>query len=242
MSHRERITIYSILGLVVILNLSLLFAPQGKAAIAAASEWFQDLGPADRLILNGENRLHVRNVEGRLSWSDNEHGRAYGLGFIQLSKVLNALMERPALAEEREALQNDLQARADAYESQLEEISGQLNNLPENSPEFARILEQGQAIYNEYLQWNQEAATLRDRLVSEQYARSYNELVAAVDVVADRRGVDLVLRFSPNRAEFDDDNTDQALVEIQQRIAIKYPDGLDLTDDVITELALVIEG
>ena len=68
--------------------------------------------------------------------------------------------------------------------------------------------------------------------------KAYKELTSAVNVVADKLGVDIVLRFIPTDNEFKAVNGDQALSEVRLRSAVKYPEKLDITSEVLEELSL----
>ncbi len=50
-----------------------------------------------------------------------------------------------------------------------------------------------------------------------------------------------MLRFIPADLDFDAVNPAQAYTGIRGRLALKYPESLDLTDDVIEELGLELE-
>ena len=67
-------------------------------------------------------------------------------------------------------------------------------------------------------------------------------MIDAVEVVADRNDIDTVYRFIPTDEAFEADNPDQAMVAIRLRTALRYPDELDITDDVMDELSLDIDG
>jgi hypothetical protein len=66
-------------------------------------------------------------------------------------------------------------------------------------------------------------------------------VIAAVDVVADRLGIDVVFRFIPTANDFQSFNSGQAYVSVRARIALKYPEALDITDEILEELALDVE-
>ncbi len=93
----------------------------------------------------------------------------------------------------------------------------------------------------EYEQWRRERARRRGKLAAHQIEDSYRELVAAVEVVAERLDIDLVFRFIPTTNEFQALNPPQAYTAVRARLALKYPEALDITDQVLEELALEVE-
>ena len=64
---------------------------------------------------------------------------------------------------------------------------------------------------------------------------------AAVDVVAERRNIDLVYRFVPTEREFEALTPDVAEKEVFLRAALRYPEDLDITNDILEELSLELE-
>jgi hypothetical protein len=59
-----------------------------------------------------------------------------------------------------------------------------------------------------------------------------------VDVVADRRKIDLVYRFIPSQTPFESQDLGNAMVQVQGRTFLRAPEQIDLTADVLKELNL----
>ena len=95
-----------------------------------------------------------------------------------------------------------------------------------------------QALMQEYQQFNQLSRGRITQLESRQLERSYRELIEATEIVADRRSIDFVFRFIPTAKSFDTQNAEQAMLQIQLRTFLKYPESVDITDLVIEELDL----
>jgi hypothetical protein len=88
------------------------------------------------------------------------------------------------------------------------------------------------------MNWQQSALQRTGKLDADQLERAYRELVAAVEIVADRRGIDMVYRFIPTGEPFEAENPEQAMMAIRLRDALRYPTELDITADVMEELHL----
>ena len=75
-----------------------------------------------------------------------------------------------------------------------------------HEPTFIGTLDVQRA-YQELLQererWRREGAKRLGKLAAEQIEQAYRDLVAAVEVVAERRDIDLVFRFIPTGNDFD---------------------------------------
>ena len=79
---------------------------------------------------------------------------------------------------------------------------------------------------------------IQQKLGAEQVETAYRELVEAVDIVAEREGVEIVIRFVPVSDPFETDDLDLASDQVRRRLLLRYPDAIDLTSRVETELGL----
>lgn len=240
MPSRERITIYGLLVILIALNLSLLLGRTGTPAFAdpqAAGPG--DLGPVQFLTLRGDAEdIALRNRGGRLAWGEAAYDRAYSVAYVYIGKVLNPLMKSDAFEEERQPLMEELQETEAEYRQRLDEIQKRLRELDPNSEEARATYEEGSSVYEEFMNWQQSALRRTGKLDAEQLERAYRELVAAVEIVADRKGIDTVYRFIPTSEPFDAENPEQAMMAIRLRDALRYPEELDITTDVMEELHL----
>ena len=75
-------------------------------------------------------------------------------------------------------------------------------------------------------------------LEAEQLERSYRELIEAMEIVADQRSIDFVYRFIPTSEPFGTQSAEQAMLQIQLRTFLKYPEAVDLTQHILDELDL----
>ena len=58
------------------------------------------------------------------------------------------------------------------------------------------------------------------------------------EIVADQRSIDFVYRFIPTAEPFGTKNAEQAMLQIQLRTFLKYPEAVDITQHVMDELDL----
>lgn len=240
MKSAERFVIYSALVVLAAINAVFVLSNTGKSAMAEAAAWFADLGPADSLkLLDNDKELVLRNKAGRIAWGDDDFHRTYTVGFVDISRALNPLMESPAFAEERETLRKELDASEQDYRTKLEAMGEQIQGMERDSPQTKEKIDEYRKLYDEYMHWAQETAVpKRNELDVKHLQQAYRELVSAVNVVADKMGIDIVLRFIATDKDFKAANAEQALTEIRLRTAVKYPDKLDITNEVMQELSL----
>ena len=229
MNNRERILIYGALTLLIGLNIAVLSDGRGRSAWAddlADEVW---LGPAAALTLVGDedNPLVLRNVDGRLAWEDNEYARAFSTAFVHVGKALVPLMQANEYVEE--------------YRQLEAENREEHKDMAPDDPGAAEVQQAFQSMLQQREQWRVTGSRQLGLLAAGQVEKAYRDLIAAVEVVADRRRIDLVFRFIPTGNEFKALNPPQAYTGIHARIALKYPAGLDITDEVMEELALEVE-
>src|SRR5688572_26650419 len=240
MKVSERSIIYPALILLAAMNLLFLLSTSGRSAFAEAAAWLAELGPAEALkLVDGQKEITVRNRDGRLAWGEGDFRQSYSIGFVDISRALNPLMESQAFMDEREALRKELEASESDYKTRLEGINSQLEGLDRESPQFQEKWEEGRKLYEEYSTWARDVAMRRhNELAVKHYQQAYKEMTSAVNVVADKLGVDMVLRFIPTENDFKSTDAEGALNEIRLRTAVKYPEKLDITSEVLEELSL----
>ena len=242
MNSHERIAIYGALALLLALNLSTMLGLGTPGALADATSVDDELGPAATLILTDEDEsLVLRNTAGRLAWADNAHGRAYSVAFMAPNKAMEPLLEADQLVEERQALQDELQTNAQEFQRRIKAYEQQNARVTPDNPRAAEVQQTYQAMRVEYEQWQVRANTRMGQLTASHIEQAYRDIVAAVEVVAEREGIDIVYRFIPTADEFRAVNPPQASLAAAQRLALVYPDALDITDAVLEELSVETE-
>ncbi|MCI0674604.1 MAG: OmpH family outer membrane protein [Phycisphaerales bacterium] len=239
MKSVERISLYTLLVVLTAGNFLFLLSSPGRTAIADAAAWLGELGPAEAVKLtDGEKELALRTKSGRLAWGDGDFRQSYTVGFVDISRALNPLMETQAFTDEREALRAEFESAEKDFRAKLEALDQQIRSLERESPEAREKVEEFNRIQEEAREWFRGAVTRRNELDVKHYQQAYRELTSAVNVVADKLGVDIVLRFIPTDKEFKSLDAEQALTEIRLRTAVRYPEKLDITTDVLNELSL----
>ncbi len=243
MNNRERILIYGALTLLIGLNIAVLSDGHGQSAWADDLGDEVRLGPAAALTLVGDedNPLVLRNVDGRLAWEDNEYARAYSVAFVHVGKALGPLMAADEYVEEYSQLEAEIREKDEELSEDILAFSEEHKDLTPDDPGLGQAQQAFQALLQQREQWRASGSRRLGLLAARQIERAYRDLVAAVEVVADRRQIDLVFRFIPTDNEFQAISPPQAYTGIHARIALRYPQALDVTDEVMEELALEVE-
>lgn len=239
MNSHERIILFGALLAVGAWNIALHAGLAGRTAHADLAMEPADLGPADRVILAAEDaNLELRSAGGRLAWGEDESSRAYSVAYMHIGRALEQMMdsqqfvdERTDFDEEFEAKFTELRDRFEAWQDRNPNASPDQPPPPEAQQEFRELMQANQ-------QLEQDRMTRSGQLLAQQVERAYREVVTAVNVVADRRKIDIVYRFIPTENEFQAQTPDQAYLAISSRTILRSPEKLDITDAVMEELAL----
>ncbi len=209
-----------------------------RAAAARAIPLLADLGPADALILDGKDSLRVTNVDGRLSWSDQPGGRAFSLGTVHVGRILNALLKSDTYATELAELSESRKAKTEEFERRYREMMEKAKGIDKDSPEFPAMREQFESFQKEYQLWTSTSETAGREMMARHYQSAYRDIREAVEVVADKRKIDLVMRFVPPTDKIEPGDDADVVRQLSARTFLRVPESIDLTEDILTEMNL----
>ena len=122
--------------------------------------------------------------------------------------------------------------------SSLESLREEGQSLQPDDPSVPEMRQRWDQAYAEFQRLQKIAVETRARLLAEQMESSYTEIVEAVNVVSERLEIDIVLKFIPPDGEFNLGNPDSMMSQIRLRTALRIPEGIDITDEVLAELGL----
>ncbi|MDG2094016.1 MAG: OmpH family outer membrane protein [Phycisphaerales bacterium] len=242
MSRFERLITWSTMMLLVGSCIAM-FVHSSNNAMAWNMEKAPELGPASQLTLQAEDgsMSDLKMVDGRLSWGVEPQQSTQSVAYVHIGALLPLLMSQEERVEERAALRERLTEDAQVLIDQLDTIKSNMEDLTPGEEEHQAQLQMGQAIAQQLQSFQQEAIAEEDAKTSEQLEKCYRELVAAVNVVADRQKIDTVFRFIPTDDEFSTGDSNSAMLQIRLRTFLRYPDRDDITEDIAEELNLTLE-
>lgn len=202
-----------------------------------------DLGPADALSLRNEagDQIVLRNREKRLSWSDRPSARTYTLGFVQVEKVFKAFTRSEAFVEGSKRIEEETAPKRDSYKEQLGKLAERIRAAGQDTPEGQQLIEEYKKLAKEYEDWNRKEMERRNQQAAALISRSYDEMRAAIDVVAQRLDLDIILQAYDADKGLTSTDTRQALADFTYRAVLRFPGQLDITADVLSELNLKAE-
>jgi len=236
MRHRERVVVY---GLLALLAASVLMPGRGDSTAEARTILADDLGPADALVLRGsKGDLRVRDSGGRLGWGDRPTDRAMSIAAVHVDKLMSRLMASARFVDERTALEEQERAKMKTFEQRREEFLRQYGRISPEHPDFERASEELKAFREAIDQWHTELGEMQEKMFKEQINSAWKDLTSAIDVVSERRGVDLVLRFVPTSESFEAEDPTGGVTQVSSRSILRMPESIDLTPEVMRELNL----
>lgn len=198
-----------------------------------------DLGPADSVILTGKSgNLTLKNGDGRLQWGDQATSKAWSVAAVNTDKVMKLLLKSSRFEDERKALEEEAKKKDEDFRKRYKELEEKYKDMDPKSPAFEEGREAVNAFFKEHGEWRDSISTKFGKMQADQIEKAYRELTAAVDVVADRQKLDLVLRFIPTADKFEADEVGEAMMRVQGRTFVHYPESIDISAEVMKELNL----
>ncbi len=213
-----------------IASVSGISTPQAVAGAPRAN----DLGPADALLLGtgaGKDPLRIAAKDGRVSWGDRATDRAWSVAAVDVDTVMRKLLDAPSFADVRKEAQEKAQAEEAEFEKRAQDI--QTKAPTDGSAPSPEIQMEWGKLQEDYGAWLETTRAATEKLSAEQFEQAYRELVAAVETVSDKESIDVVLRFRPTAKPFEVERAGDAIVQIQSRTLLKYPESIDITPEVM---------
>lgn len=242
------VLIYSLLVFVLADRIPDLLAPGQPLALAQTAEAPNRIGPAAALELidvdddaddDGEDkRLVVRNDAGRIAWGEHPTSRALSMAVVQAGPIVKDMLMRPQFAEELKVLQRESDDEQNAWVTKMGDVSKKLEGLNRSSPEYRQIYDEYQRLHKEYTTWRDSFIKRRDAVAAKQVTAVYDELVAAVDIVAKRLDIDIVMQARSPSDELSQTDYSKAGWDIALRTILKFPESIDITEQVRDELGI----
>ncbi len=236
MRSTERVVVY---GALAALTATIFLRAIDRPASALAAPAPADLGPADALILTGkESNLTLKNADGRIGFGDQATAKVWAMGAVNSDKLMKLLLKSERFEEERKRLEETAKGKDEDFRKRYSELESKYKEMDPKSPDFETGRKEVETFFHEVEAWRKEISTKLQKLQAEQMEKAYREMTSAVDVVAERQKVDVVLRFVPTSQAFDSTSPADAMLQVQVRTFLRYPETIDLTPELMKELSL----
>ena len=209
-----------------------------RSASARVMPLPQDLGPADALVLSGKSDLRVTNVDGRISWSDQPSSRVFSIGTVHVGRILGALLQSDKFSTEESELASSRQKIGEEFEARYKAMLEKAKGIEKDSPDFPAARAEFEDFQQEYTAWSTQSEKELDAMRTRHYQTAYADLREAVEVVSDRRKIDLVMRFVPASDKIVSGEEASLAQQLMARTFLRSPDSIDITEDILTEMNL----
>ena len=160
------------------------------------------------------------------------------MGAVNSDKVMKLLLRSERFEEERKRLEEAAKGKDEEFRKRFQELEAKYKDLDPKSPDFEAGRAEVESFFKEVEAFRKETGDSLGKLQAEQIEKAYREMTAAVDVVGERTKVDLVLRFVPTAQPFDVSSPADAMLQVQVRTFLRYPEAVDITAEVMKELSL----
>jgi hypothetical protein len=221
---------------------SLLVTTLPARTVVADAVPANDLGPADRLLLSaqdGKEPLAIVNRGGAPGWG--KEARAWNIGALHVSKILNKVIEGERYKAERDAITEEERKGREDFDRRFAELREKYGQIKPDSPERADAEQAIGAFRQEFEIWSRGMREAQAKLFSEQYDRAYKDVREATQVVSDRQGIDMVVRFIPPADALEPGEPASVFLQLQARTFVTMPESIDLTQDVAKELNITLD-
>jgi len=210
-----------------------------RTAIATALPAADELGPTDAVALRGKDgEIRVRNEGGRPAWGTEPTARAWSMAAVNSDRIMKLLLRSERFDEERKQLEESGREKDAEFRRRFQDLESKYKDLTPDSPGFADGRAEVEAFFREVEQFRKETGDRLGKLQAEQIERAYREMAAAIDVVAERQKIDVVFRFVPTSQAFESGTAADAMLQVQVRTFLRYPEEIDVTAEVMKEMSL----
>jgi Skp family chaperone for outer membrane proteins len=195
-----------------------------------------ELGPADSIVIAGKVPVKLTNVDGHVAFGDGASHRIYSMGTVNVSKGVRALMESSRFATERERLNDERTSKEEEFERRAKDLRERITKAGDDEDADPKLREDIEAFQQDVGEWGESHEKAQRDLIASQYETAYSDLREAVEVVADRRKLDIVMRFVPASEKLEPGTPDDIARQLLARTFVRIPEALDITDEVMREL------
>ena len=198
-----------------------------------------DLGPADALILSGsDGAVTVTNQGGRMSWAESPTSRAYSIGCVFIDPVMKGILSSGRFSDVRQKFDDEARIQGEEFERRSKSLQEKYPDLKPEDPNFEIARRDFKALQVEYEQWLAALQKIQSKHMAEQVQNAYREMIAALEIVADRKKIDFIYRFVPPDRPFESVDLSDAMMQVQGRPFLRYPAATDITEELSKELGL----
>lgn len=243
MDKIRNLMVYGTLATLIIIQFARQPASESAQAAARSAADKTILGPADFIELIDENGeiVKLRAAKGRIAWSDHRSGRALSVAFVQVIEVIQKAMDTEEMRALAKSKTEEHDNRYREYAAKFEEFKKRTEGLGTSDPRYREIYAEYQALTKEYEAWTQSEKQETNRLHLVALTKGRADFQAAIEVVAKRMDIDVVLQSHSPTEKLDDDYS-RATYDLQGQDVVHYPDAIDITTDVCKELGITLDA
>lgn len=153
-----------------------------------------------------------------------------------IPSIVNQLMQSERFAPVRENLLPDVRDRLRDIREEMQDIREDLEGASPDDPDAQASARQFRTLSRELAELQQQLVNAVERKTAEQIAECFALARSSASAVAEDLGFDYVISTGDPDEDLNTDATEVTLRQITARPVVKFPRGVDITDDVRDDL------
>lgn len=200
--------------------------------------------PWERTLLLGV-ALAVLALLARVSFEPAAHADEPGARTADLRiavcatpSLINELMASDRFLPDRENAAPEIREELDDLRAELRELQDRVQGADQGDPGVQRDRERAREAFAEFQRLQQQLGEAIETKTAEQLAEAFGMVKSSASAIAERLGYDYVISTGDPEEDLNRTISEVTLRQITARPVIRFPKGVDITDDVRDDLNL----
>lgn len=152
--------------------------------------------------------------------------------------IINELMASPRFKPDRENAAPDIRKKLEDLRDELNDLRERLKGADPNDPGAQADSQKAREDVSEFQRLQQQYLGAVEAKTAEQFAQCFALVKSSANAVAEKLGYDYVISTGDPDEELSKTDSNVTLRQITARPVIRFPKGVDITDDVRDDLNL----
>ena len=183
-------------------------------------------------------------VLARVTLDPEAHARAdrddqhFQLAVCAMPSLVNELMASDRFLPDREDAAPDIRRQLDELREELQDLEERIRGGAGDDPSLQRDRERAREAVREFQSLQQSLARAIETKTAEQLAECYALVKSSASAIAEELGFDYVIATGDPDERLSTADSQVTLRQITARPVLRFPKGVDITDDVRDDLNL----
>jgi Skp family chaperone for outer membrane proteins len=164
--------------------------------------------------------------------------RDHAIAVCAMPSLINELMASPRFLPARENPAPELRDEFEDLRRELDDLNQRLENAGENDPGAQRDVRRRREVFQQLQNLQGRIARAVEEKTAEQFAECYAMVRSSASAIAEDLGFDYVIATGDPDESLSTTISEVTLRQITARPVLRFPRGVDITDDVRDDLNL----